>query len=121
MQSAQLPHLLHSGPQIKMVSIAQEDLYPELFQDVLRNAFDRRYGPHGHEYWRLDDAVGRGQPAGAGGARSSVDLKRKGHSWIVAIGKGRLPRAWLRPHPGEGARATPSRFSWQSTEWARLG
>ena len=40
MQAAELPHLLHSRPQIKMVGIPQKDLYADFFQDVLRNAFD---------------------------------------------------------------------------------
>ncbi len=40
MQAAKLAHLLHSGPQIKMVGIPQKDLYAEFLQNVLRNPFD---------------------------------------------------------------------------------
>ncbi len=40
MQPAQLADLRDSGSQVEMVGIAQKDLYAEIFQDVLRNAFD---------------------------------------------------------------------------------
>ena len=39
MQPTRLPHLLHSRAQIKMVSISQQDLNADVFENVLRNAF----------------------------------------------------------------------------------
>ena len=47
MQAAQLAHLLHPRPQIKMVGISQKDLDAQFFQNVLRNAFDRGHVPTG--------------------------------------------------------------------------
>ncbi len=81
MQPAQLADLLDSRPQIKMVGISQKNLDAEFFQNVLRDAFDRRQGSHRHEDWRFDDAVRRGQPAGAGSAGGGFDLKGNRQRW----------------------------------------
>src|SRR5205085_10428796 len=36
MQSAQLAHLLHAGPQIEVVGVAEEDFDAQVLKDVLR-------------------------------------------------------------------------------------
>ena len=38
MQSAQTSDLFYAGPQIQVVSIAEDDLCTEFFQNVLRDA-----------------------------------------------------------------------------------
>ena len=81
MQSAQLADLLHPRPQVKMVGVPQKNLDAELFQNVLRDAFDRGQGSDRHEDRSFDYAVRRGQAAGASRAGSSFDLKRDGQRW----------------------------------------
>ena len=77
-QPAQLAHLLDSRPQIKMVGIAQQNLYAEFLQNVLRHAFHRRQSSDRHEYRSFDYAMRSGQPPSAGRALGRFDLKGNG-------------------------------------------
>ena len=66
-------------PQIEMVGIAQDNLGAQLFQDVLRNGFDRPSGAHRHERGRLYRAVGGGDARLAGRAGLELDGEWKSH------------------------------------------
>ena len=56
-QPAHAPDGLVAGPQIEVVSVAEDDLYAQRFQHVLRNGLDRSGGAHRHEDRRLHRAV----------------------------------------------------------------
>src|SRR6266852_4214324 len=81
MQPAHPADFLHSGPQVKMVGISQQNLDAKLLKNVLRNAFDRSQGPYRHEHRRFHDPVRRKQPSSAGCAALRIDLKESGHRW----------------------------------------
>src|SRR5580704_18371442 len=85
-QSAQLPHSLNSRPQIKVISIAENDLGAEFFQSLLRNAFDRRDRAHRYKHRRLNLAMRRRQPSEPSFAAGFFDVKRYGHSTGIVNG-----------------------------------
>src|ERR1700693_6223212 len=80
MQPAKLADSFDSGTQVKVVSVAQKNLNPEFFENVLRHALDRRYRADRHEHGGLDFPVRRGQPPGASAPANSLDAKLNGHS-----------------------------------------
>jgi len=79
MQSAQLPDLLDSRPQVEVIGVSQENFNAEFFENVLRDAFDRGQGSHRHEDRGFDFAVRRDQATGTGWPGSSLNLKLDGH------------------------------------------
>ena len=78
-QSPQPSNLVHSGPQIKVIGVAEQNLNAEFFEHILGHAFDRGLRPHGHEDWRLHLAVSRHQPTSSCGPAGFVDFKTKRH------------------------------------------
>ena len=51
MQSAQFADLLDPGAKVEVIGIAEDNLYAEFFEDVLRDALDRGQRTHRHEDW----------------------------------------------------------------------
>src|SRR6267142_4527598 len=93
-QPAHPPHSVHARPQIKMVGIPQQNLYPEIFEQVLRYAFDRSQRPHRHKHRSFDDPMRRDQPAEPARAvaglnlesdRHCVDCKRKSGAPLLGL------------------------------------
>ena len=62
-----------------MVGVAQQYLDVQVFENVLRNAFDRGHSPNRHKHWGLHLAVRRHQAPGSGMARLMFNLKRNRH------------------------------------------
>ena len=54
MQAAETPDLIYTRPQIEVIGVAQQDLYIELVQNVLSDAFYGCQCAHWHEYRSLD-------------------------------------------------------------------
>ncbi len=86
-QPAQLAYLLHSGPQIQVVGVAEQNLHAKFFENVLRNAFDGSQRADRHEDRSFDLAVGSQQASEPGVAGGSVNLELEGHDGIVAISR----------------------------------
>ena len=68
-QAAHVANQLVPGTQIEMVGIRENDLRAEVFEILLRLAFYRCGGAHGHEGGRFDHAVRSGQAAEARAGR----------------------------------------------------
>ena len=81
MQAPELADLLDSGAQVEMVGIAEKNLNPEFFEQVLGNALDRGQGSDRHENRSFDFSVRRQQAAGARRPRTEFNLKRNRHCW----------------------------------------
>lgn len=79
MQAAKLANLLNSGAQVKVVGVAQQNLDIQLFEDILRYAFDRGQRADRHEDRSFDFTVRGDQSASAGLAGSGRDLELEGH------------------------------------------
>jgi len=79
MQAAKLADDLNSGAKVKMIGIAQQNLYAKIFQKILRYALDRSNRAHRHKHRRFDFAVGRQQASGASRAVGLFDLQFQGH------------------------------------------
>ena len=77
--AAKLANGLDPRPQIKMVGVVEQYLDAQLFESVLRNAFDVGKGADGHEHGRLDRAVRSDKAAGPGRARARLNLEGKRH------------------------------------------
>ena len=80
MQAAELADLFHSRPQVEVIGIAEKNLDPEFFKNVLRNALDGGQRADRHEHRRFDLPVRGEQAAGTGRAGSRFDVKLEGHS-----------------------------------------
>ena len=78
MQAAQLVYGLHPGPQVQVVSVAQDNLRPNFHNFIGRQRLDGGLGSHGHEYGRVHGTVGRGEPSGPGPAVRWWTWKVKG-------------------------------------------
>jgi len=78
-QAAHLPNRLNAWPQIKVVSISQQNLDAKVFQHILGDALHRTQRSHRHEYGGLDLAMRRDELPGAGWAASSFNLKLDRH------------------------------------------
>ena len=74
-QAAQPANGLDPGTKVEMVSVAEENLDPEFFKKMLRNAFDRTHGTDGHEHRSFDLGMRGGEPAEAGGTGGSANLE----------------------------------------------
>lgn len=83
MQPAEPPHRVDPRPQIKVVSISEQDLDAQFLKQILRNALDGSQCPHRHEDWCVDLAMWRDQFADATSTAGSLNLKFDGHSGIV--------------------------------------
>src|SRR5579862_1797307 len=83
-QTAHLSDGLDSGPQIKVVGIAEQNLDTQLFEHILRNALDRTKRPDRHEYRRLDFSMRSDELASARRAASRFNLKLNRHRGILA-------------------------------------
>ena len=70
MQASHLAHGPHAGPQVQVISIAQDDLGPGRPHLFGSQPFDRGLGGHRHEERRERFAVGRLKLAGPGAAVS---------------------------------------------------
>ena len=66
MQPAQLAYQLMPRPQIKMISIAEQNLAPELMQIPRQHRLHRTLRPHRHEARGFDHTMSRHQTAEAG-------------------------------------------------------
>src|SRR5277367_1734640 len=83
MQSAHCSNGFDPRPQIKMVSIAQQNLDTKFLEHILRNALDRTKRSHRHKHRRLDLSMRSDEFAGAGGAARSVNLQANSHRRIL--------------------------------------
>src|SRR5580700_1149885 len=79
MQTAHLAHGFDPGTQVEVISIAEKNLDSELFENILRHAFDGRDGAHGHEYGGFDLAVRSMQAPGTRRAGTALDMELNGH------------------------------------------
>src|SRR3989442_766535 len=66
MQSASGADDLEAGPDVEVISIAEDDLRAHLAQLARIDRLDAALGPDRHENGSVDDSVRRGQPAQAG-------------------------------------------------------
>jgi hypothetical protein len=57
MQATHLADGLDPGTQIKMIGIAEQNLYAEIFENILRDPLDRPECSYRHEDGRLDLTV----------------------------------------------------------------
>ena len=57
-QPAHPPHHLHPRPQIKMISVPQQNPDPQLLQQILRHTLNRPQSPHRHKHRRLHHPCG---------------------------------------------------------------
>src|ERR1700688_4473204 len=79
MQAAQAADGFDSGTQVEVISVAEEDLSSEFFENILRHGFHRPGSANGHEHWSFDLAMGCDQATGTGGSGTGVDLELNGH------------------------------------------
>ena len=63
-----------------MVGISQQNLHPEFFQNILRDAFHRTESADGHEDRRLHLTVRRDELAYAAFAAAGFDTELKRHA-----------------------------------------
>ena len=56
----------HAGADVQVISVAEDDLRAHLAQFTRVNGFDAALRADRHEHRRINDAVGRGEPAQAG-------------------------------------------------------
>jgi len=66
MQPAKPTDLLVTGPQEKVVSVAQQNLTAEFLQVARQHRLNRSLSPHWHEAGSLDNSMGRNQTTEAG-------------------------------------------------------
>src|SRR5579863_5062939 len=84
MQSPEPANLLDAGAQVKVIGVAEENLYSQLLENILRNSFDRCECTDGHENRSFDFTVRGEQASGACVPGVSLDLKLERHREIVA-------------------------------------
>ncbi len=86
MQSAEIAHGFDSGAEVKMISVAEKNLNPEFFENILRHTFDCGRRADGHEHGSFDLAVRRDEAAGARRLARGLNAKLNGHLFgIVAM------------------------------------
>src|SRR5690349_2734733 len=83
LHAAEVSQPLDARAQVQVIGVIQQNLDTQLFQGVLRNAFDRAYSSHRHEDRGLHLAVGRKEASRSGAPISGLDLEAEGH---LAIG-----------------------------------
>ena len=85
MQPVHAPDGLMSRAKIEVISVAENDLCTERFDDVLRHGFHAASRSHGHEHWRFHGLVGqvhlRAPPAGV---RRIEQVECEAHLVILA-------------------------------------
>src|SRR5581483_107862 len=79
MQTAKLADQVDSGPEVKMIGIAEQDLDAESFEHILRHAFDGGLRTDRHENGRFNGAVWRVQGSTSRGSAQFADLKSQRH------------------------------------------
>src|SRR5262249_17184273 len=82
-QPAQLANRLNSGPQVKVIGIAENDLRSESLKNVLGNTLHRSNRAHGHKDRGLDRGVRRNQSPSASSTAGFVDRKLERHEWTI--------------------------------------
>jgi len=80
-QAAESADLLYARPQIKVISIAQENLNTEFFEDVLRHGFHGSLCSNGHKDRGFDFPMRRGESAATGRAVPGFNLELNRHCW----------------------------------------
>ena len=78
-QASEVADGLDSRPQIEVISIAEKNLDPEFFENILRDGFDRGGGAYGHKHGSFDLSMGRDQATSAGRAGAVPDYELNGH------------------------------------------
>src|SRR5206468_3672405 len=79
-QAAHLSDCADSGPQIQMISIAENDLRAEFFEGVLGNGFDSSDSAHRHEDRALNFRMRRENAPGASFAGGLFHAEFKRHA-----------------------------------------
>ncbi len=87
MQASEIPDSLDSRPQIKVISIAEENLDAEFFENVLRHSFHSSSRAYRHKHGSLDLTVRRKQAAAPGRTDLCPDMKFNGHSGDCSNGR----------------------------------
>jgi hypothetical protein len=101
MQAAHAANRLMPGPQIKMVSIAENDFSAEQFESVLRNRFHSSLRADGHKDWRFDGLMRKRETRATAACGGCIqEIEGEGHSMILLVprkrnarGRKREPRA----------------------------
>src|SRR5262245_54728188 len=78
MQPAGLGDNVQAGPDIEMISVAEDDLRAHLLQFAWIEGLDAALGSHRHEDGRVDHPARRGQPAQSR-ARGGIGLEQFKH------------------------------------------
>src|SRR5580700_11899398 len=78
-QTAHLAYGFDSGTQVEVIRIAEKNLHPELFENILGHAFDRCYRADRHEDRGFNLAVRSEQAPGTRGAGAALDIELNGH------------------------------------------
>src|ERR1051326_6212237 len=78
MQTAHLADGIDTGAEIQVISVAEQDLDPELVEHRLGNALHGALRPDGHEYWSLNGRVRKVQVAAARGTFTGNDFEAQG-------------------------------------------
>ena len=96
MQAAGPPDGGDAGAQVEVIGVAEDDLRAQAGHFLGSEGFDGGLGSDRHKGGGLDDAVGRGQQAGPGGAVLMAYLVGKGggghNRGIIADGRLSFPR-----------------------------
>ena len=79
MQPAKVAYLIDPWPEVKVISISQQNFDAKLFEHVLGDALHRRRGADRHENRGLNLTVRSEQPAAAGRITDGIDLNMREH------------------------------------------
>src|SRR6266568_7813118 len=79
MQPAHPAHGLNSRPQVKMIGVAENDLRPQVLENILRNSFHRRHRSYRHKHGRLDFSMGREKAPCTSFAARAIGVEGDGH------------------------------------------
>src|SRR5665213_432369 len=72
--------------QVEMISIAQQNLRVDVFQNILRNSFYRSRCSHRHKHWRFDHAMRVPHGRAPSRAVCGVDRESKRHACLIVWG-----------------------------------
>src|SRR5436309_2198909 len=87
MEAAASGNQIVPGPKREVVGVAEQDLRAERFEIAMRDALHRALRGNRHERRRVDDTVGRGDPAAPRASVGVCHLKVEGHVLSLACGK----------------------------------